>query len=153
MSAPVPDPEFGQVDCCETEPDTRVLILDYTDRDFTPTSPRYIPWSCTFGMKRATANDLAVALNRDVIHDDDRPRWHIVCRRKKLGFCVLRVIVPRDWKAESEYDLPPGAPGKGITNGAARHSAVQFNRNAMREGVWKNRRWAVVVKPLRRPIA
>ncbi len=144
----MPDPEFGQVDCHEIEPDSRVLILEYTDRNFTPTSPRYVPWSTTFGMRRATANDLAVALNRDVMHDGDRQYWHIVCRRKKPGFCVLRVKVPRDWKPESEYELPPDA---GITNGAARHSAVQFNKNAMREGVWTKRRWAVLVKPLRRP--
>ncbi len=150
VSAPVPDPEFGQVDLDESEPDSRMLILEYTDRDFIPTSPRYVPWSCTFGMRRATANDLAVALNRDVIHDDDREYWHIVCRRKNLGFCVLRVHVPYDWKPESEYELPPDA---GITNLAARHAAVHFNKKAMREGVWKKRRWAVLVKPVQRPAA
>ena len=71
VSAPVADPEHCQVDFYESEPDSSVLILEYTDRDFTPTSPRYVPWSSTFGMRRATANDLAVALNRDVIHDGD----------------------------------------------------------------------------------
>ena len=148
ISAPVPDPEAGKVGQCESEPDSIVLILKYTDPDFVPTSPRYVPWSHTFGMKRATANDLAVALNRDVQHDRDRDQWHVVCKRKLGCFCVLRVIVPHGWTAESEYDLPPGAPAERMSDGQSRYTAVEFNRAAMREGVWTCRRWAVVVKPL-----
>ena len=129
--------------CADGAPDSRVLILSNCDSRFAPTSPRNMPWPATPNMRRATANQIAVLLNREALHDN-RPAWHCVARQRR-GFCVLRVAISAKWRPASEYDFPPGVRDAVLPRAAAQKAVREFNRQQS----IPVKRWAVVVHSLR----